>query len=86
MPSIYKIPSRTEHHCEPCAFHKRTGALFVRCGEGSWIRYACTHPDAFSPPIRSRSMFAQEGRDIGKTEEQPDWCPLKREKSRADGA
>ncbi len=81
MPSTLKIPSRTENHCEPCEFHKRTGALFVRIGEGSWVRYSCTHPEAFKPhEVFPRSMFLmQEGRDIGKTDKQPDWCPLKRE-------
>jgi len=85
MPSINKIPERTEHVCEPCQYHKLTGALHVRCGEGGWREYACTHPESFpvheDPRVNAmyeRHKVREDGRHIGKTELQPDWCPLKR--------
>jgi hypothetical protein len=90
MPTQYNIPPKTEHHCSPCEYHKLTGALHVRCGEGGYRRYSCMHPEAFDDldkihpdpekeKLRQRMIGAmlKEGRDIGKTELQPDWCPLK---------
>ena len=93
MPTIHNIPSRTEHHCEPCEFHKCTGSMHVRSGEGGWREYACMHSQAFRPlptptnPEKARIIERLEamqnegrhiGRHIGRTEKQPNWCPLKR--------
>lgn len=93
MPSEFKLPARTERYCEPCEFHKCTGALFTRIGPGGWKQYVCTHPKAFEPmqtfadPEKQRlaeklaAINARDGRQIGKTEKQPDWCPLRRERT-----
>lgn len=93
MPSAIRIPARTELRCYPCEHHKLTGALHVRCGEGGYRQYACMHPAAFdddrsfkpapdpeAEKLRQRLIgkLLEQGRDIGKTEEQPDWCPLRR--------
>ena len=90
MPTTHKIPARTERHCSPCEFHKCTGALFTRIGPGGWKEYSCTHPNAFqegplpTDPEKAalagelRALCKKEGRHIGKTEVQPDWCPLRR--------
>ncbi len=93
MPTKFEIPSRRVTHCAPCEFHKLTGSLHVRCGEGSWRQYSCMNPQAFDDldnvpqkdpekeKLRQRmiGMMLTYGRDIGKTEEQPEWCPLRRE-------
>ncbi len=90
MPTIHRIAARTERHCQPCEFHKLTGMLHVRCGPGGYREYACTHPHAFEPLpqridpakaliIAKLQAMNQDGRPIGKTENQPSWCPLKRE-------
>lgn len=62
----------------------------MRSGEGSWRQFACMHPEAFDdgPPLsdpdkemlrlRWKKIVARDGRNIGKTEKQPDWCPLNR--------
>lgn len=92
MPKTCKIPARTEHRCSPCQYHKLTGAFHTRCGEGSWRSYSCMHPEAyndqgeeaFTPELQARmkaidALICCGGRYIGRTELQPDWCPLKRE-------
>jgi len=90
MPTKLNIPSRTENHCEPCEHHKCTAMLCTRIGPGGWREYVCKHPDAFPPlpkdtdPEKARIIgkleaLQTEGRHIGRTEKQPDWCPLKRE-------
>ncbi len=92
MPTTHNLRARTETHCEPCEFHKLTAAFHVRSGEGSWMRYGCLHPEAYqfgpmptgiSPDrlellLQTDELLKREGRDIGKTELQPQWCPLKR--------
>lgn len=90
MPSNYKMPARTEFHCEPCEFHKCTGMLHVRSGEGGWRTYSCIHPEAFEPEPHFEDLEKQRlaqkikaiqsrySRPIGKTEKQPVWCPLNR--------
>ena len=90
MPTTINIPSHVERHCAPCEFHKLTASLHVRIGEGGYRQYACTHPEAFergptpSDPPKARlagkidALLKREGRDIGKTELQPNWCPLRR--------
>lgn len=86
MPQLIKFPGRTEAHCEPCEFHNCTGEFHVHCGEGGWREYACGHPDAHeisSDPwianIQGKmAAFSPGGRAIGKTDKQPEWCPLKR--------
>ena len=57
----------------------------------TWRQYACMHPEAFDDmplsddrairdkQIEMRTRHMQHGRNIGKTENQPDWCPLRRE-------
>lgn len=90
MPSKFTIPARTKRHCEPCEFHKCTAALMG--GPGNvWRQYSCMHPEAFNDSplsedqavrdkqIEIRTSLLQYGRNIGKTESQPPWCPLLRE-------
>jgi hypothetical protein len=90
MPSTFEIPRRREHHCAPCEFHKCVAALMG--GPGNvWRDYNCMHPEAFDdtvreplPPekelIRQRLIgrLLEHGRSIGRTERQPDWCPLRK--------
>jgi hypothetical protein len=89
MPTNFTIPARTERHCAPCEFHKMTAAMFG--GPGNvWREYACMHPASFDDQpalddpekekIRQRIIggMLKDGRDIGRTESQPDWCPLLR--------
>ena len=63
--------------------------MCVRSGHGGYREYACTHPDAYpkgeAVPSRVTAIAAEvdavvrrNGRPIGKTEVQPQWCPLKR--------
>jgi hypothetical protein len=89
MPTTIKIPARVESHCEPCEYHKLIGSFHVRIGPGGWREYTCVHPEAFEPlPPTTDPELAQaverlraklnEGRYIGKTERQPEWCPLRR--------
>ena len=78
MPTTFHIQARTEHRCEPCKHHKLIGAFHVRHGPGSWVEYACLHPDAYEGlTLRGRLLFGA-GRVIGRTERQPEWCPLLR--------
>lgn len=58
-----------------------------------WREYNCMHPEAFDDDkiapfadpekekIRQRIIGSclKEGRHIGRTEHQPDWCPLRRQ-------
>jgi hypothetical protein len=77
MPTTLNIPSRIERRCEPCEHHKCIGSFHVRSGEGSWREYVCQHPaadDELTPA--GRALFGA-GKYIGKTEKQPDWCPLR---------
>lgn len=89
MPTELKIPAQTERHCAPCKYHKMTAALMG--GPGNvWRQYACMHQDAFGDmklsddqairdkQIELRGRLLEHGRDIGKTERQPEWCPLRR--------
>lgn len=90
MPSTLNIPAHTEFRCAPCEFHKCIGSFHVRVGPGGYREYACMHPEAedFGPmPLAPeqaarigelRARFARDGRWIGRTEKQPQWCPLKR--------
>lgn len=87
MPSIHKIAARTERRCEPCEHLKRENMLCSRL-YGITCDYVCHHPDAhnFGPlpsdPAKAarlgelRSKTAEHGRMIGRTDLQPDWCPL----------
>lgn len=88
MPTNITIPVQLKRICEPCEFHKCTGSLHIRTG-GGWREYACAHPDAFEPtdsPIIAemigRAKQMDGGRYIGKTEDQPQWCPLLRQSTR----
>lgn len=91
MPTTINIPACRERHCEPCEFHKMTAALHVRSGGGGYRRYSCTHPEAFEPlhltddPEKNRIIeklkAMQTERDIGKTDLQPNWCPLLRKEA-----
>lgn len=88
MPSKYTIPARTERVCRPCPHHKMVGAMYG--SDYSWQEYNCMHPDAYDErepltdpekeKIRQRliGIMSADGRHIGKTELQPEWCPLKR--------
>lgn len=65
-------------------------ACFGSDEHNTWRDYNCMHPDAFGdmdlsddPRIAAkqgelRAILTEHGRHIGKTELQPDWCPLKR--------
>jgi hypothetical protein len=90
MPHTYKVQAHTVHLCAPCEFHKRTAALYTRLPDcGGYVQYACMHPKAFDAGVpcadpekeaakqRIIGRLMEHGRDIGKTEEQPDWCPLR---------
>lgn len=90
MPSERTIPARRERLCEPCEYHKQTAAMMG--GPGNvWRRYSCMHPDAFGDmklsedrakrdkQMQLRGRLLEHGRDIGKTESQPSWCPLRGE-------
>lgn len=98
MPTTHNIPARTERHCEPCQYHKCVGSFHVRSGPGSWRDYNCMHPDAWnedtSVPLTPeqelraaeiRALVGKEGRNIGRTEKQPCWCPLLREPANEKG-
>ena len=64
-----------------------TAALFGQPGN-TWRQYACIHPDAFGDlklsddteirdkQIALRTRLLEHGRNIGRTERQPGWCPL----------
>lgn len=85
MPHTVHFPAHTKIHCEPCAHHKCTGSFLPRIGEGGWHHYICTHPEAYarsSDPgvneVHAAWRALEGGRTIGRTEEQPDWCPLLR--------
>lgn len=87
MPSERTIPSRTERLCEPCPHHKMMNAFYGH--NSSWRDFNCMHPDAFKEltsdltpaqkAVLSKldALRATEGRHIGRTDKQPDWCPLK---------
>lgn len=91
MPSTFEIPRRRERHCAPCEFHKMTAAMMG--GPGNvWREYVCMHPEAFDDMVREPLLPEKEtvrqrligamlehGRSIGRTERQPDWCPLRRQ-------
>lgn len=88
MPTNYTIPERHERICRPCEFHKSVGAFFG--SDHSWQDWNCIHPNAFDDNLREPmsdpekeklrveiiSLTGREGRNIGKTERQPEWCPL----------
>ncbi len=89
MPSTHEIPAHRERYCEPCEFHKMFSAMMG--GPGNvWRDYDCMHPEAHNfkplsddPNIAAkqgelRARLREHGRHIGKTELQPDWCPLRR--------
>lgn len=84
MPTTYTIPSYVKRTCYPCEHHKMVNALFG--GPGNvWREFNCMHPEAFDPErekIRQRliGQMLEHGRSIGRTDRQPDWCPLLRKK------
>lgn len=85
MPSKYTIPAHERRVCEPCEFHRCIRAKFAEGGPGTWREYLCTHPEAFErtgDPARDELSAIENaidgGRFIGRTEKQPDWCPLLR--------
>lgn len=55
-----------------------------------WREYVCMHPDMFhdmalsddqkvrDKQLEMRGRLKEHGRHIGRTELQPDWCPLRR--------
>lgn len=90
MPTKFEIPARRETHCEPCKYHKMFSAMMG--GPGNvWRDYNCMHPDAHDfgplpdkPELAAkagelRAHLAEHGRHIGKTDLQPDWCPLRKQ-------
>ena len=93
MPSTREIPAKIEKLCEPCKYHKRINAFYGH--SHSWADYNCMHPKAFVPiekkddndvekenlRIKINEESQKYGRFIGRTELQPDWCPLQNEES-----
>lgn len=91
MPTKFEIPAHREVRCEPCEFHKCFNAFYG--SDHSWRDYNCMHPQAYDevreplsgdPKVAElqgqiRARLMEHGRHIGKTEKQPDWCPLKRQ-------
>lgn len=87
MPTQFKIPARTERHCEPCEFLKQSNMICSRL-DGIKCDYDCTHPKCYDdlplsddPLTRGkqeamREQNAKAGRFIGRTDKQPAWCPL----------
>lgn len=89
-PTRLTIPARVTLRCGCCKFHNLTGALYTRIGPGGWREYSCTHPKAWPEvddgdvrraEFRGMLRATEDGRDIGRTEETPHWCPYLREKS-----
>jgi len=92
MPTKQTIPARTETICRPCQYHKVVGSF--RGHDTAWDDCNCLHPHAYddvdcilTPGERSEvaavrkeldAITQREGRSIGRTERQPEWCPLKR--------
>lgn len=87
MPTTLNIPQRTESHCEPCEFLKRSNMICSRLG-GIKCDYNCTNPKCYDDlpisddaltrgkQIAMREQNAKRGRFIGKEDIQPKWCPL----------
>lgn len=85
MPTTIRIEPQTRRICAPCKHHKCVGMLHIRTG-GGYREYVCEHPQAFEPTedvvlaqLNAHNLAMDEGRYIGKTEQQPDWCPLNRD-------
>ena len=91
MPSIVSIPGRTERRCKPCEFHRIDSAFYG--SDHSWQAFKCTHPQAMDDlalpddPVKAEKILEMRkridellgpGRHIGRTERQPDWCPLRK--------
>lgn len=91
MPHTYTVPSKHYTICAPCQYHKLVSALFGKPGN-TWRDYNCMHPEAFNdeplsddPKVAAkqselRGRLSEDGRHIGETAAQPEWCPLLREK------
>jgi hypothetical protein len=91
MPTKLNILAKSVTHCAPCEFHKSVNAFYG--SDHSWRDYNCMHPHAYDnlqeapladpekEKLRQRLIghLLEEGRNIGRTELQPGWCPLKRE-------
>lgn len=97
MPTTHNIPAKTERHCEPCEYLKRTNMLCSRL-HGITCDYVCKHPEAFDdeplsddPKIAAkqgeiRGRLLEHGREIGQRDLQPTWCPLRRETAEAQAS
>ena len=97
MPSTIQIPARTERHCCPCE-HLSTKNIYHSREHGTICDYVCFHPEANSdgddpnetdPVLLEARAHLMElarkyGRDIGKTDRQPKWCPLLQDGSNKD--
>lgn len=66
MPTTNNIPARVERRCEPCEHLNKFNMICSRLN-GISCDYACNHPSL-------------EWRLIGRSDKQPDWCPLRQEK------
>lgn len=90
MPRIIKQASIRV--CEPCQYHECIGQFCVRQGPGGWREFVCKHPKANESLFtvenkaatallkRLDKILNRDGRYIGKTDKQPDWCPLEKPK------
>jgi hypothetical protein len=90
MPTTLNIPASMRHFCTPCEFLDRENTFCDRA-HGITGDYICHHPEAFQwPPVpadfkeaellaRLRGKMEKNGRMIGRTEDQPSWCPLLRD-------
>jgi hypothetical protein len=52
-------------------------------GENPWYKHACAHPDSLAHEKSRPSHFgglslthSLEGREIGDTDNTPEWCPV----------
>lgn len=65
----------SETHCADCPFHVSQMVMHVRMGNNVY-RHTCKHPTWSEWELRDG------GRQIGKDDIVPDWCPLKTETKR----
>lgn len=89
MPSVFTVPSRTMRWCTPCEHLKHHNMVCSRL-HGITCDYVCHHPEAHSwnevikdpkaaeLAARLRARMVENGRMIGRRDQQPDWCPLRR--------
>lgn len=87
----HEVRERRYSVCEPCEYHHRVNAFYG--SHHSWTDWECRHPKADEAlvlhsdltPAQNKvlqdidDLTKREGRWIGRTEKQPEWCPLRKE-------